>query len=372
MIRCQFVPVLRLTMPFKLIPLALSVLLIACQAEQEVPEEILRPVRYVEVSPKGTAQKLTFAGTTRAGLESRISFKVSGTLKAKHVKVGDQVNKGQLLFELDPRDYEIGVQQAASNLASTVATARNAQSNYDRTRLLYENNNASLNELEAARANAESAEAARNSAAKQLESAKNQLDYSRLYSPDDCAVASIAVQENENVGATQQVAQLNCGDEPEVEISLPEIYIAQVREGDKASIEFDAKPGANFSATVTEVSVSSQAGSAFPVIVKLDKQDSALRAGMAAEVSLMLSADDQHSQVIYLPSQAVGEDRQGRFVWLVTASDEEGIGLINRRAVNIGKLTTAGLEIVSGLQEGENVVTAGTTFLAQDMRVKFN
>lgn len=61
-------------------------LLSACSEEQAVVEQPLRPVRSIQVETTGTAQKLTFAGTTRAGLESRLSFKVNGTLKDKYIK----------------------------------------------------------------------------------------------------------------------------------------------------------------------------------------------------------------------------------------------------------------------------------------------
>lgn len=363
-------------MIFKQLPLVLCLSVVASLlsgcGDDEIDEAPLRPVRFMEASLTGANQALSFAGSSHAGLESKVSFKVSGTVKGKHVKVGDRVEKGELLFSLDPRDYQISVQQAEATLASARATQRNAKANYERVRLLYENNNASLNDLDSARANADSADANVKAASKQLESARNQLAYTKLYAPANCAVAATYVRENENVSPGQQVAQLNCGDTPEVKISVPEAYIAQVKVGDSVSVKFDAIPDTLFEATVTEVGVSAEAGTAFPVTVKMQKKIERLRAGMAAEVVLNLTNGNQGREVIYVPSHAVSEDASGRFVFIVVNSEEAGVGIVKRMPVELGELTSSGMEILSGLSTGDRVITAGVTFLADGQRVRLH
>lgn len=346
------------------------VLLIGCAEEAAVVEAPLRPVRFVEAVQTGTAQQLTFSGTSHAGLESRLSFKVSGTLKRKKIKVGDEVKKGQLLLALDPKDYQISLQQAQANLNSSKAAQRNAQANYDRTRLLYENNNASATDLDAARANADSAKANVVSSTQQVANARNQLQYTELRSPDNCAVATVDVRENENVNPAQQVAQLNCGEEPKVAFSIPENYISQIREGDLATVTFDAVPDNSYEARVTEVGIAADAGSAYPVTVKLVKQDSNIRAGMAASVRLSLAEGKANEKVIYVPTSAVAADQKGRFVWGVFATNEAGVGQVSRKDVKVGKLTARGMELLSGIEPGDKVVIAGRDFMSEGLRVK--
>ena len=66
---------------------------------------------------------------------------------------------------------------------------------------------------------------------------------------------------------------------------------------------------------------------------------------------------------------AVIEDDEGRFVWIVVPT-EPGLGTVSRRAVTVGELTAFGLEIVSGLEDGDAVVTAGVSQLEDGLSVK--
>ena len=354
---------------FTILMLAVSVFVAACEGDVST-EERLRPVRFIEAQLTGSSQELSFSGGSHADQELKISFKVPGTISNKAVKVGDKVGKGQLLFSLEPQDYQISVQQAEASLTSAEANYKNATANYDRVRQLYEANNASRNDLDAAKANADSLKANVLSVSKQLEYAQNQYSYTKLTSPAECFVADTLAKLNENVSAGQQVAQLNCGDSIEVTILVPGNYINQIKEGDTVSTSFSSIKGEVFGATVTEVSVSSDGSSTYPVRVKLNKKDSRIRSGMAATANLSLSGDNDRD-VFYLPSHAVAEDTVGRFVYVVEAAQgEDNVGIIHRKSVTTGKLNARGMEVISGLKDFDKVVTAGVSFLSQGMRVK--
>ena len=124
----------------------LVLLLSSCGEEQQV-REVIRPVRYVQVFSTGGTRTRVFSGVAQAGLESRLSFRVPGTIKGVAVEVGDRVNAGDVIAALDPSDYELQVQQAEAGRANAQAQARNAESNYERVRRLYENENASTDTL---------------------------------------------------------------------------------------------------------------------------------------------------------------------------------------------------------------------------------
>jgi multidrug efflux pump subunit AcrA (membrane-fusion protein) len=95
--------------------LALS-LPVSCQKTEETAEPVIRPVRYTKISSTGGSRLRTFSGTARAGMESKISFKVAGTLVSLPIKVGDVVRKGQTIAALDPKDNEIEKQEAEASL----------------------------------------------------------------------------------------------------------------------------------------------------------------------------------------------------------------------------------------------------------------
>lgn len=348
---------------------AIALTLIGCVEEQPQPE-ILRPVRSQEVFASGSSRVRTFSGTARAGRETQLSFRVSGRVDRLSVEVGDSVRAGHLIARLEPRDFEIAVRRAEADLAQTRATSRNADADLERVRGLWENSNASQSDLDQAMARAESAEAEVDGAIQQLEAARRQLGYTELRSPVNGSIASVDIEVSENVTQGQSVVMLTSGSRPEVEVAIPGILIAQIREGDAVTVGFDALPGTTFGAVVTEVGVAATgAATTFPVKVRLSRDSRDVRSGMAANVSFNFAAGDDRER-IYLPSHAVGGDRDGRFVFLLEPADEPGTGIVRRTPVEVGELTRDGLEILSGISEGQQVVTAGVRRLTDGQRVK--
>jgi RND family efflux transporter MFP subunit len=341
-------------------------------AEQAPPERTLRPVRTVQVFHTGVERVRSFSGTARAGQESRLSFRVRGTVEVLSVKLGDRVRAGQVLARLDPQDYQLRVEDAEASLARIRAEVRNAEANYARIRDLYENNNASLTDLDASRAAFESTTAALESGEKKLEQARLQLSYTRLEAPTAGAISEVPVEVNENVQPGQTVAVLTAEARPEVEIGMPEVFISRVQEGQLVEVTFDALGARRFDATVTEVGVTSTGlATTFPVKARLDRDEPDVLPGMAAEVHFRFAAEGEGDR-IEVPAFAVGEDRDGRYVFVVEEVGE-GIGRAVRREVTVGSLTAeGGLEILRGLTDGERVITAGVSRIQDGREVRLD
>lgn len=349
-------------------PLAV-LMLSSCGKEEEEATPIIRPVRYQQVFSTGGSRVRAFSGITRAGLESRLSFKVSGTVNRLAVEVGDRVESGAPIAGIDPKDYRLQVEEAEAALRRQEAQKRNASANYERTRSLYENGHTSLTELDGARAAFETAQAAVRAAEKSLELARSQLNYTTLSAPVEGSIASVNVELNENVQPGQVVVVLTSGSQPEVEVSVPEVLIAGIKAGSDVTVTLDAVPGKRFPATVTEVGVSATGmASTFPVTARLKEADPGIRPGMAAEVSFSFDSADGTNR-IFVPPVAVGEDRNGRFVFVVR-DVAEGMGTAVRTAVQVGELTGDGLEITKGLQDGDLLVTAGVNKLVDGQQVR--
>ncbi len=344
--------------------------LFSCEEKQEI-EEIIRPVRTEQVFSTGGERVRTFSGVVQAGTESKLSFKIPGTLQKVNVDIGTKVRAGQLLVKLDPTDYEIQAREAENARDLARAAEVQAESNYERIRELYENRSASKSALDAARAAFESAHEQDNIAKKRRKLAKNQLEYTALKAPVAGAISDVRVEVNENIQAGQPVVVLTSGSELEVKIAMPEILIAQIREGDNVNVVLDAVQGKSFKAKVTEVGVALTGyATTYPVMVRLIETDPNLRAGMAAEVSFIFKATSNRECFI-VPAVAVGEDRLGRHVFVVEPADS-GLGTIQKKKVEIGELTSGGLEIMEGLKDGEYLVTAGVSQIQEGLKVKFN
>lgn len=345
-------------------------LFVGCGSQDQAePEELIRPVRSQQVFLSGSDQVRTFSGTAQAGLEAKLSFKVSGTIQRLFVKVGDKVRQGQVIAALDPQDYDLQMQRSEAALARAKASARSTAADYSRVRALYENRNASRNDLDQARAAAESSRAEVASSSKDLELASLQLGYTRLSAPAACYVASAPVEVNENVQSGETVMEVVCGSRLEVEVGVPEVFIARVRKGSAVTATFDAIPGLQFPSIVTKVGVASgRTGTTFPVTVQLKQRVPGFRSGLASEVMFRFEGRKGEARIL-VPSVAVGEDREGRYVYVLEEAIE-GLARVKRTPVVIGELSAEGLEIVDGLADGTRIVTAGVRRIHEGQQVR--
>ncbi|MEM6639900.1 MAG: efflux RND transporter periplasmic adaptor subunit [Pseudomonadota bacterium] len=352
-----------------LLPMVAPVLLFGCgQTTTDTGDVPLRPVRTAVVSSAGGQRERAFTGLSQSTQESRMSFRVGGTVIELPVQVGDDLKKGDLIARLNPSTYELTVQQSDAALAQALANQRNADASYSRTKELYENNNASRNELDGARASAESARAQVRSARKSLEIAQLNRSYTRLEAAADCTIAQLDVDLNENVNAGTPVARVNCGSDIEVRVGVPEGLITDLKRGMDASIRFNAVRDRQFAGTVTEIGTAPESGAAtFPVVVSLNDTDPAVRPGMAAEVALAFERSSDGS-ILVIPAAAVINDERGTFVFVAKPTDARE-ATIQRRAVRIGELTADGIQVLDGLSPGDHVVTAGTTVIRENQTV---
>ena len=356
----------------KIIPIVLlTILCVACDNEQantNAPEPQLRPVRYITVEPVKSGSMRTYSGLSKSGQESNLSFRVGGSIESLAVEVGDRLEAGEMIAEIDDSIYQLEAQQASANLSQAQSTLRNAQANFDRVKGLYENNNASRNDLDAARATAESSNAQVRAARKALELARLNIAYTKLKATEKCDVAEVLTEMNENITAGQTVVAVTCGERLEVELAVPESVIGLIQRGMDAFVNFSAIPDTQYNATVTEVGVASTAGATYPVTVALTEKPDGLRSGLAAQVSFPLDVNDDVASII-IPAVAVGEDVDGRYVFLAQSNTDTGTAQVQRQAVEIGELTPEGLEIVDGLKAGDKVITAGVNVIRDGLQV---
>lgn len=350
-----------------LIGSALLVTIAGCDSAPVEEAPIVRPVRYAAVVAQGDSEARTYSGTTRAELETDLSFRVSGTLTERPVDVGNLIEQGDLVAALDATDFRVRLDEARAGLARAEAELRNADANYERTRDLYENQNASRTQLDSARAQAESAEAQHRASTQQVEAARLQLTYTRLTAPQACTVAQTFVEINQNVASGQAVARLNCGHCAEVVVSVADADIDKLSPGMPATATISALdqelPG-----VVQEVGVATAAGgTTYPVTVALQEQCEDLRSGMAVDVTFDFPTESAEGNLI-VPYVSVGEDRSGNFVFVIEPGEGDRM-FANRRSVEIGTVTGTGIVIADGLSAGELVATAGVRRLTTGQEV---
>ncbi|MCR9094446.1 MAG: efflux RND transporter periplasmic adaptor subunit [bacterium] len=347
----------------------LATTLAGCSETDVIADPVVRPVLVHPVAPGSDVTERRFPARARAGSESELSFKVAGQIRELFVSVGETVRQGQVIAALDDSDLKLELRQAEAGYAEASARDRNAQAEYERTKVLHDRDATSDNQLEAAETEAVSARAHLQAQAQAVALARSRLGYAELHAPTDGLIASAPVERNENVNIGTPIVILNAGGRPELAFTVPESVVGSVERGMPATVRFTTLPDTVFPAEIVEIGVSS-GRVAFPVTARLLNGDERIRSGMVAEVTMRFSRErGEGPPKLMVPSFAVAEDAAGRFVYVAEPTEGE-LARTERREVEIGELTTEGLEIEKGLEAGDQVVIAGLRFVEPGLTVR--
>jgi RND family efflux transporter MFP subunit len=195
------------------------------------------------------------------------------------------------------------------------------------------------------------------------------LGYTHLKAPETGTLATVDIEVNEYVQAGELVATLLAGEQIEVSVSVPASVIRSIRKGAEAKARFNSLEGKEFAGTVTEVGVASVGGATtFPVTVRLTEGQDQVRAGMSADVTFVFASEKEGPRYS-LPISAVGEDREGRFVFILEKTGD-ALGTVHRTPVEVGEILSDGIEILDGVKPGDLVVTAGVSRIYDGLQVR--
>lgn len=354
---------------FKLNIILALLLLTACGEEKKEVEKFVRPVKYQEVGYLGGEKIRSFSGTSRTDEIINLSFRSGGILTMFDIKLGQNVSKGQLLAKLDNVQSRLNYENAVSSLNSAASQMNTAKSSLARIRSLYEKGSTSLSDYEAAKNSYRTAQASHESAKRTVAIQQDQISYGFLYAPNDGTIASISTEVNENVTAGQVVAVLNVSGDMEITLGLPESVINYVKQNMEVDISFSAIADTQFKGTVTEVAPAVDANTAtYPVRVTVANPTEAIKSGMAANVIFDFGDNKKDESVLVVPTHAVGEDSNGRFVFVVENAGD--LSKVKKQQITIGSLTAEGFEVKSGLTVGQKIATAGLQTLLDGQEVK--
>ncbi len=352
-----------------LLLLLLSLPLInACNQESAKVEAPLRPVKTMVVNVSNLGRQWTFAGTAEDALQTDLSFRVNGKIIFfPGDQIGRKFAKGDVIARLDPADYELALRQARANLEQIRANYVRAKADMQRNQELFRRSVISRGEFDQVEAAYKSFEAQLSASSKKLDISRKQLKYTTLHAPFDGWIGHVKARIHQNVSASQAVVSFNAGRQMKMYISVPDMLISQVHEGDEVEVHFDALPGKTMKGNVMEVSVDSASGSTYPVKVYLDNTEQLVRSGMSGNVSFLGQAKAQTSY--FVPAVAVvGESDGSHSLWLV----DRATSTVKKQAVTIGKLGQQGLEILTGVKDGDMVVIRGVHHLRDGLKVRFD
>jgi len=311
-----------------------------------------------------------------------LSFGTSGMIKAIMVGEGDRVVKGQTLAKLDAPILEANVAMAELNLEQTIypyysythasnvpgtwlalEEAKNDleeaqelldEGKIDEAQLLLEQVEQSLDKAkEKSKSRIWSLPLSVKMAELQLDQAQAELDKAIITASFDGVVAAVYIKEGQQLSAMTYANPAICLIDPsEIKLSgvIDEIDVPKVKLGQEAVITLDALPDKEVKGRVTFISPAStvQTGVVFyETTIALENPDEELKDGMSASAEIVI---EQHDDVLLIPNRAIQGSLEKPWVQVVTN------GQIEERQISMGLNDGMYTEVLSGLEEGEEVV----------------
>ena len=360
-----------------------------------------KQVEITKIEPLTIIETVPATGKIQPETEVKLSSEVSGEIIELPITEGQEVKKGDLLVNINPDLYHSGLQRsqaalenARANYNQTKATLKEAEANYNRNKSLFDKGIISKSEwdqavssFEVAKANSESAFFNIQSATATVNEARDNLARTTIYAPIDGTISLLSAELGERVVGTQQMAGTEIMrvanlSSMEVEVDVNENDIVKVSLRDSAIVEVDAYLKKEFRGVVTEIANSPETEltadqvTNFKVKVRIlpesyqnllegkGKNYSPFRPGMTATVDIIT---EQKENIVAVPISAIvikndttsnkkpnaQKTTDEKFECVFVKDGDEA----KLRVVKTGIQDDTNIEISSGLQEGEEVIT---------------
>lgn len=345
------------------------------------------------------ANVVTATGTIEPIQQVEVGTQVSGEVKKVYVDYNSEVKAGQLIAELDKTNLKASVEESKTSYERALNEVNYIKKTYERQQALYADHLISEAEYDEVVYKYNNAKASLTQAKASLDKAKTNLSYADIYSPVDGVVLSKSIEEGQTVAASFSTPTLFTIAQDltkmQVEADIDEADIGQIKVGQRVSFTVDAFQNDIFEGKVTQVRLDPTVTSnvvTYTVIIEADNSALKLMPGLTATVSIYTL---EINNVLTVPESAVnyrispdllkkyyaqinekidpnahfgnGEKPQmqegtakksmksgkgGDYVWVLSNKKLE------RREVTVGQSDEINFQILSGLSEGDSVVTS--------------
>jgi len=366
----------------------------------ESPEEVLA-VDVVQLIPHQVVRRVELVGTLEGQQEVSLSSQVSGRVTHIYADLGDRVDRGKALVELDPLEYQLAVNrqvaalgqvlarlgvgaendplpdpEATSSVVRAEAEREEARLQHDRSKALYEKGVVSRQVFDLAESRYRVAQAnyitaveeVRNLKAQvlnlraQLELARKNLSDTRVPAPFAGTVTRRQVEVGQYVRDQTPLLTIASTNPLKLRATVPELWFPHVRAGAAVAIRVDAYPQESFAGTVTRIGLSIDPQSrTFPIEARIDNAAGKLRPGLFARALLETARKDS---ILLAPARAVIS-----FYGVLKVYGVED-GIIQEKVVKVGDRIGDDLEITEGLAAGSRIATTELSRIRQGTRVR--
>ena len=331
---------------------------------------------------------LNASGYVVAQRKAAVSSKATGRLEKLYVEEGRQVKQGDVIAQLENRDLKAALEEAKANLRVSTANLKNAVAelddatlNYNRQSSLKQSGSVSIQAVDSAEARYKKAVAAETSAKFSVEKseasvkvAEVNLEQSYILAPFDGVVLTKSAEEGEvvapmgaSLNAKASVVSMADMLSLMVEVDVSESSLEKVKLGGPAEIRLDAFPNDRFAGRVHMIVPTADRSKATVLTkVKFDKLDEKVLPEMSSKVAFLSRPLSEHENEPFLgvPLSAVTRESGKDIVFQV----QNGVAL--KKTVELGRRWNDTVEILSGLKEGDIVISRLNDHISDGSRVR--
>ncbi len=327
---------------------AALMLAIGCSKEKKQANSE-RLVLLQTVSSTNATGTTTYPGRTRAADEANVSFRVAGTLLKVPVKAGDHVRRGQVIAQLDDRDYRVQLEAAEAEYTQVKAEAERVMS-------LYADSVGTANNYDKARYGLQQI-------TQKLQHCRDQVKDCVLHAPFDGYVQAVQHEAHETVGAGMPIVSLIGQGQTEVIINIPASENLRRDQFASFSARFDVLPGQQFPLHLLTIARQANVNQLYEVRLALEGNHAQITPGMSTMVQLTFNDDGAKPVVIPLSAVFRNGDQSAVFVY--------ADGHVRRTDVTLGRIHNNGtVEVASGLSTGDQIVISGVKTLTDGEAVR--
>jgi membrane fusion protein (multidrug efflux system) len=322
-------------------------------AQQGNPVLKVEKVMNVKISPLESAQFQHFIqvqGTIESDNNIMVAPQASGIVKKIHTAAGNKVTQGQLLAELDGTILESSIAEVENGLAL-------AKTIFERQQRLWDKKIGSEIEYLQAKNGKEGLE-------KRLATLREQFELTKIYSPIDGTVDVVHIKEGEMAGAGMGAVRVVQLSNLKIIVELSEIYISRVKQRDRVHVTIPVT-GREFDLSIEAVSqVIDPDNRTFQIEIKIPKAEQNIKPNMLAVLAIN---DYTNPEALTVPVSLVQETGNEKFIFI--ASEVNGDWIAEKRTVTTGERYAGQVEILSGVEQGEYIVTLGYQNLADGQKL---
>ena len=296
---------------------------------------------------KTVSENLSITGNVKANNDVKIVSETQGKVISIHMNIGEYVEKGKIIAEIDSELKEASFLSAKTNYEK-------AQKDYERYQNLIKGNFVAESDVENAKNNLAQAES-------QFIIAQRELNNTKIKAAISGIIADKNIDAGSFVSNGTEIANIVDISKLKIKVNVGEKYILKIKKGDAVAVKTDLYPGYSFEGIVNGISPKGNDSITFPVeIILYNSKNKPLNDGMSAKVDFSFGK----KEIKAVPRSALIGSSQDPKIYIIEGN------IAKLKSIVIGNEYDTDIDVISGLKDDEKIVVEGQNNLSDNCEVE--